>query len=339
MKNNYQTKKNENTPLWRNLLTLILLPAMMLVMSMGAMAQESVTTEPPLDIDNKVHICVGASVTVYVHNTDSDGSYRLSQSGVGILQTLQGTGGTITFNPVTYTSSGSYSHLVVEHINSAFFFSFTTVVYEQPVASTMTKSPDLLTVCAGQEVSATVAVAGTGGTGTCDNTYEFRTKTNDTWSDWDDYELGEDIETDGKTGVEIRALRNCDGEGCDEAENVYSWEVNPQPEGPSLNTASPSQGNVCEGVLISATFIAGTGGVGCVDEFQYSFDGSYWTNFVSGADIDPEDESGKTLTIQGRRASCTSGAGCDETSWETLATWQIFAYPVTIISIDFHGNK
>ena len=44
-----------------------------------------------------------------------------------------------------------------------------------------------------------------------------------------------------------------------------------QPAGPTLNVKTPNIATVCDGTLVNATFNAGTGGVGCADDFRIPF--------------------------------------------------------------------
>jgi hypothetical protein len=98
--------------------------------------------------------------------------------------------------------------------------------------------------------------------------------------------------------------------------------VVPQPVGPSLDAILPNLAAVCDGTNVSATFIAGSGGVGCSDAFQYRFDGvGGWLVYTPG---DPLNTTGHTLVeIQGQRSGCTTGAGCTGTAWVTLASWVV----------------
>jgi hypothetical protein len=93
-----------------------------------------------------------------------------------------------------------------------------------------------------------------------------------------------------------------------------------QPIGPTLNVKTPNLASVCAGTDVSATFIAGSGGVGCSDAFEYRFDGGgAWTAYTPGTNLNT---TGHTLVeIQGQRSGCTPGAGCSGTSWVTLASW------------------
>ncbi|MFN8349189.1 MAG: FG-GAP-like repeat-containing protein [Spirosomataceae bacterium] len=106
--------------------------------------------------------------------------------------------------------------------------------------------------------------------------------------------------------------------------------VNPQPVGPTLNTKTPNIASVCFGTAVSATFNPGSGGVGCSDDYVVIIDGG------SPAAYTPGDLVGATATasvvIQGRRANCTSGSGCNGTAYVTLASWTVKPIPMSSLS-------
>ena len=125
-----------------------------------------------------------------------------------------------------------------------------------------------------------------------------------------------------------RVLVSATGNGCTTATSPgVAVTVNPQPVGPTLNVKTPNLASVCDGQVVSATFIAGSGGVGCTDAYQYRFDGAGgWLSYTGGTNLNT---AGHTLVeIQGQRAGCTVGAGCTGTGWVTLATWAVNPYPV-----------
>jgi hypothetical protein len=203
------------------------------------------------------------------------------------------------------------------------------VVVAQPTGPTINAtSPNLAAVCEGADVSATFN-AGSGGVG-CSDEYQYSFD----GSTWASYTAGSAISTTGQVGntVRIQGRRaNCtSGAGCTGTSwtTLASWVVNSQPSGPTLNAKSPNQSGICAGSNASATFNVGSGGVGCDDQYQYSFDGSNWTLYIVGNNISTTGQAGNTLSIQGRRAACSSGAGCTGTSWTTLATWLVDPLPV-----------
>lgn len=103
-----------------------------------------------------------------------------------------------------------------------------------------------------------------------------------------------------------------------------SIEVVAQPTGPTLDAQTPA-GSPCEGELASATFIAGTGGVGCHDEYQYSTrTGAVWSTPVSYTPAQQLSTGGvDEIIIEGSRTGCDAVVGCTGTAWTTLAQWTI----------------
>ena len=174
------------------------------------------------------------------------------------------------------------------------------------------KTPDLATVCDGQVVSATFT-AGSGGVG-CSDAYQYRF---DGAGAWNAYTPGNNINTTGHTQVEIQGQRSgCQaGAGCSGTAwvTLATWTVNSQPVGPVLNIKTPDLAAVCDGQAVSATFTAGSGGVGCSDAYQYRFDGAgAWNAYTPGNNINT---TGHTqVEIQGQRSGCQAGAGCSGNS-------------------------
>ena len=139
------------------------------------------------------------------------------------------------------------------------------------------KTPNIATVCDGTLVNATFN-AGTGGVG-CADDFEYRFD----GGSWVTYNPGDNLNTSGHTSVDIRGQRaGCNASaGCSGTAwvTLASWTINPQPAGPTLNVKTPNIATVCDGTLVNATFNAGTGGVGCADDFEYRFDGGSWVTY------------------------------------------------------------
>jgi len=109
---------------------------------------------------------------------------------------------------------------------------------------------------------------------------------------------------------------------CPSSTQSVTVTIVPQPTGPTLNAKTPALASVCDGTDVSATFLAGSGGVGCSDAYQYRFDGSgLWTPYTPGNNLATTGHS--LVEIQGQRVGCTTGTGCSGTAWETLASWTV----------------
>ena len=120
-------------------------------------------------------------------------------------------------------------------------------VAAQPVSGTLTKTPDVTTVCEGDLVSAT-ATAGTGGSGNINDVVEYRF---DGTGDWTTYSpVGSDLSTSNHTLVEIRTYRTADGASCNQSDpTVVSWVVRPTPMASISGNAT-----VCQNDVVYITF-------------------------------------------------------------------------------------
>jgi len=113
-----------------------------------------------------------------------------------------------------------------------------------------------------------------------------------------------------------------DGTNCtDVATTVVS--VVAQPTGPTLDVKSPNVASVCTGTSVSATFNAGSGGVGCSDDYRVIIDGTPAV-YMPGNPVGGSATS--SIVIQGRRDNCT-GSGCTGTTYVTLASWTVNPLP------------
>lgn len=125
--------------------------------------------------------------------------------------------------------------------------------------------------------------------------------------------------------------------GCSGDPQSVAVTVAPQPVGPTLLAQTPVGPDVCDGTPVSATFNAGTGGVGCSDMFEYSYDNSgTWVAYTPGAPIATTGHS--KVDIRGQRAGCTTGAGCNGTAWVTLATWNVTPLLIPVVTITPSSN-
>ncbi|MCX6226667.1 MAG: T9SS type A sorting domain-containing protein, partial [Bacteroidia bacterium] len=111
-------------------------------------------------------------------------------------------------------------------------------VESTPIAGTLAKTPDVMTVGAGTDVSA-VLIPGSGGDGT--DMLVFRTNVGTNWSEFAPYTSGANIGTTGRTAVEIRT-RRWSNYCSPSSENIVSWtvEANPVLDNPGPQTACGS---------------------------------------------------------------------------------------------------
>ncbi len=141
------------------------------------------------------------------------------------------------------------------------------VVEQTPVSGTLLKSPDVTHVCEGTEVSS-VLTPGDGGNST--DILQYRTRTSGNWTDWLIY-AEENLSTTDLSDVEIRTYREADQ--CDDAvPNVVSWMVDPTTVGGTVSGGV----EVCYGS--NSTLLTLSGETGSVQRWQYSTDGTAWTD-------------------------------------------------------------
>jgi hypothetical protein len=94
-----------------------------------------------------------------------------------------------------------------------------------------------------------------------------------------------------------------------------------QPVAPTILAKTPNLSAICAGQGVSATFNAGIGGTGCSDDYTVSIDGATGIAYTPGTTVGTG--ATNSIVIQGRRANCTSGAGCTGTNYVTLANWTV----------------
>jgi hypothetical protein len=179
----------------------------------------------------------------------------------------------------------------------------TITIVADPTPPNITKNPNVVQVCAGQNLTA--AVSSSGGTGTCTVEYRYSTDNGGAWSAWST--LVPSFAAVVGTNL-LEARRSCTGIGCDVAVTQVSWDVVGDPPAPSA-TLSPLAGTVCVGQTLTLTSPVGSGGSGtCVFEYQFSTNGgstySGWSTTVPSFAA-----TGTDNRIQIRR-NC-NGSGCD----------------------------
>lgn len=156
-----------------------------------------------------------------------------------------------------------------------------------------------------------------------------------------DYQIngsGDNITVDWNTaGIYDLSVYSYIVVSCPSTTQTVTVTVVSQPIGPTINLITPDLASVCDGIDVSATFLAGSGGVGCSDAFEYRFDGGSWATYTPGTNLSTATHT--SVEIQGQRSGCTSGAGCTGTSWVTLASWIVNPnLPVSVSIVPDQNN-
>ena len=264
-------------------------------------------------------LCSGSPITYSVPNTTGHTYNWIVNGGVP----SQTTGNSIT---VEWGETGPWTIQLQETAGACTGSSieYSVSVSAQPVARSIIRDPDIPDVCVSAAVSATFS-GGSGGVNPVD-VYESSIDGGNTWQT---YTPGTPLSSAvaGANRIQVRTRRTTTGTGCDNSGwTTVTWNTVAQPAGPTLNTKTPDLVTVCEGQAVSALFNPGTGGVGCSDIFRYRYDGSgSWFAYTPGDDISTAGHN--QVEIQGSRSGCTADAGCTETAWITLATWNIVPQP------------
>ncbi|MCF8379468.1 MAG: hypothetical protein K9H49_07825, partial [Bacteroidales bacterium] len=115
---------------------------------------------------------------------------------------------------------------------------------------------------------------------------------------------------------------------------VFTTNVVAQPTAPTL-TKIPTDAIVCDGTDVSATIVAGSGGVtGCADTYEYSTDGGLtWNSYTSGQNISTTGLS--TVIIQAFRSD-VFGQGC--MSSVNTVSWSVYGKVTPDIVYNTGGN-
>jgi hypothetical protein len=285
--------------------------------------------------------CTGGNPALFAVAAPSGGNgiytYQWLQSngctGTWVNATAEdGITNTLNFNPpiltLPTTSTMCYQLRITDGCGNIGYSTVKTyTVVADPVSQTINPTPTAgTTLCAGATVSATFT-GGSGGTGTVTDTYEYSTNTGSTWTA---YSAGTAIATAGLSGtnvVQVRTRRTATGTGCDNGlYNTVMWSIVADPISPTLNTKTPNVASVCEGQAVSATFNAGTNGVGCSDIYEYRKNGGAWLAYTPGTNISTT-VGDVSVEIQARRGNCTAGLDCTEPAFATLATWTVTPDP------------
>jgi hypothetical protein len=108
--------------------------------------------------------------------------------------------------------------------------------------------------------------------------------------------------------------------------NPATLTVTALPVNPTLLLKTPATGTVADGTPVSATFNAGSGGSGCIDDFRYTTNGGVsYLPYTPGSNISTTGLAAGTgfVFIEGRRAGCATCSG----SYVVLASWVVTPLP------------
>jgi hypothetical protein len=110
--------------------------------------------------------------------------------------------------------------------------------------------------------------------------------------------------------------------------------VNALPDGPTLLVKTPVTATVADGTPVSATFNAGSGGTACADDYRYTTNGgTSYLPYTPGSNISTTGlaAGAGTVTIQGRRANCSSGC---QGNYVALVTWIVTPLPAGVTTLN-----
>ena len=226
-----------------------------------------------------------------------------------------------TTHDITVTSSGNYSVTVTDGHGCTSVASQFVTINSQPVAPSITKSPDVTEVCIYTNVSATFGI-GSGGVGCTDN-YEYRYNGIGSWTD---YTPGSPLTDISAGSLEIRTTRGGCQAGCTPDVSTVTWTFVPQPV-PGEIIKNPNIAHVCEGTLVKASFGSPTGGIGCTETRNYRYENSPdWIPYVAD---DPIPTTGHTAVyLKSEVTNCQTGC----ISMALYANWVIDPLPAPAIT-------
>ena len=186
-------------------------------------------------------------------------------------------------------------------------------------APTISKNPDEINICEGLPVNSGINFYYS--LPECSNHFEYRVRTNSTWTSWSDYITGSDIPTLGISEIQLRAYQlSCNNSGyIINSDTAYAkWIIYPQITRESF-VRNPFEDGICLGANLSLT-IDTLPGVPYNIEFQYQ--APTQTGWTNGNSFTPNDMG--MAWIRGRATA--EGFGCISTEWEWFA-WLVQTQP------------
>ncbi|MBP6185589.1 MAG: T9SS type A sorting domain-containing protein [Saprospiraceae bacterium] len=284
---------------------------------------------------NVTSVCVGTMVSVSSPSGGNPGigcgfEYRFQRGGL----TIQDWSSTNSYTTLTL-DVGNAINVQVRRIGcqtgcnmaeSSTLASWTVVA--QPTApATVTKTPNVTSVCVGTMVSVSSPSGGNPGIG-CGFEYRFQ-RGGITVQDWSSTNSYATIGADVGNAINLQIRRVGCQTGCNTAESgtLATWTVVAQPTAPTTVTKTPDVASVCVGTMVSVNSPSGGNpGIGCGFEYRFQRGGltvQNWSSLNSytttGADV------GNAINLQIRRVGCQTG--CNTAESGTLATWTVVAQP------------
>ena len=181
-------------------------------------------------------VCVGEKVSALLiagsggNGTDST-SYRTRASSVWSAWTAYTSGSEISTTGKTDVEIRTKRKAA--YCTDASWTIVSWVVEPTPVNGNLSKIPDEVLICQGDEVSASL-VAGSGGNGI--DSLAYRTHDGNTWSEWVKYTSGSNISSDNVIHIEIQTLRLSGYCDLPDADTVrWSADVTPPAVTPNTN--------------------------------------------------------------------------------------------------------
>ncbi|MBK9292767.1 MAG: hypothetical protein IPM52_14255 [Bacteroidetes bacterium] len=274
-----------------------------------------------------VKVCEGSQVWADLSNAsggngNDEKQYRkLSGSGWSNWQPYEG----LALSTNGITALEIRSRRLASYCASSNWITVGWEVEPTPMAGMLQPSPAQPVVCETTSVSATL-LSGTGGSGL--DVSEYRTHNGTSWSSWMLYTPGSPIAAAGLSHIEIRTFRQ--GDVCSNSGyNTVSWNIEKQAQ-PGVLVRQPAVAMVCEGSMVSATLVPGSGGNG-TDELHYrTRTGNIWTLWQPYTSASNISTSGVAeLEVRTRRLStqCTP-------SEEYIVTWLVEPTPIAFAGSD-----
>ncbi|MBK9290382.1 MAG: hypothetical protein IPM52_01915 [Bacteroidetes bacterium] len=274
-----------------------------------------------------VKVCEGSQVwadlsNAFGGNGNDEKQYRkLSGSGWSNWQPYDG----LALSTNGITALEIRSRRLASYCASSNWITVGWEVEPTPMAGMLQPSPAQPVVCETTSVSATL-LSGTGGSGL--DVSEYRTHNGTSWSSWMLYTPGSPISAAGLSHIEIRTFRQ--GDVCSNSGyNTVSWNIEKQAQ-PGVLVRQPAVAMVCEGSMVSATLVPGSGGNG-TDELHYrTRTGNIWTlwqPYTSASNISTSGVAEVEVRTRRLSTQCTP-------SEEYIVTWLVEPTPIAFAGSD-----